>query len=276
MSLTYSCGSIEEMSKRLSIFKYNTYKILSVIKKESNKIVYHTEDRKKQQYICKVKYKDIITNTELDIYSKLKATPHKHVESIDRIIITNNFVVVVSKYIKGCNLALVIQNRSLVTPYSKIVSDILESIDHVNSLGIIHCDIKPDNIIITRGGDCVLIDFDSARIKDIQPQRSLSGTRFFLPPEISSEEMYSNAADIWSLGVLIVAILSPNKFIDKLKDKKHFFEDLELTSFDIPEKAKRLIEITLQINPKERGTVEEIRSLLNDNTTDPNIFIDNI
>lgn len=75
---------------------------------------------------------------------------------------------------------------------------------YIHSKGIIHRDIKPDNVLLDSEGHIHLADFNVA--SDFTPGKPLtskSGTLAYLAPEVYKGTGYSCGADWWSLGVLM-------------------------------------------------------------------------
>jgi len=85
----------------------------------------------------------------------------------------------------------------------------LQGIQHLHSLSVLHLDIKADNVLYggPQGKTIKIADFGMASYsKDVNEQR-LRGTRVYMAPEMLAKEGYSSPADIWSFGVLCYAIL---------------------------------------------------------------------
>ena len=95
--------------------------------------------------------------------------------------------------------------------------DICTALEVCSKKGIIHRDIKPDNIFVDEYGKFKLGDFGVAR----QLERSLNGmsrkgTYSYMAPEVYREEHYDGRADIYSLGMVMYKLLNNNRdpFID--------------------------------------------------------------
>lgn len=93
-----------------------------------------------------------------------------------------------------------------------IIKQILEAIKQVHSLGIIHCDIKPENILVKIKVDkeksdisVKLTDFGSARLKKASIYSQVQSL-FYRAPEVILGIPYTEAIDIWSIGLVTVEL----------------------------------------------------------------------
>jgi len=85
---------------------------------------------------------------------------------------------------------------------------ILEALRNIHGAGIVHRDIKPDNIIIDSNGYPKLADFGIAELADNINPGSQFGTLSYMAPEIIFEHPYSYTADYYSLGVLLLLMVT--------------------------------------------------------------------
>lgn len=86
--------------------------------------------------------------------------------------------------------------------------DVLEGICAAHAAGIVHHDIKPDNIALTDDGRAVLIDFGIATIDNDNsphPAGMLSGTPAYIAPERAAGDGFCPESDLWSLGATLYA-----------------------------------------------------------------------
>ncbi len=108
--------------------------------------------------------------------------------------------------------------------YEKCVLEIghriASALAHAHSLGILHCDLKPANILLDQDGQPRLLDFNVAmRIEYEASQEALGGTLPYMSPEqrraMTSHELVDHRSDIYSLGVVLCELLTgklPNQW----------------------------------------------------------------
>ncbi len=120
---------------------------------------------------------------------------------------------IVMEYIDGVTLT---HYLSQSTPSSKqrkhILNNILDGIDYLHHKGVLHNDIKPDNIIINKLGYARIIDFGLSSSYDSIYSGVIGGSEGYSAPEILNGSGHAGApSDIYSLG-LIIRELSPKKY----------------------------------------------------------------
>ena len=96
-----------------------------------------------------------------------------------------------------------------------ILAQIADALDHIHKRGIVHGDVKADNILVTDESEgprrrriARLLDFGLARRPDHAPEDQISGSPHYLAPERAAGGAPSVAADIYALGVLGYTMLS--------------------------------------------------------------------
>ncbi|KAJ8376527.1 hypothetical protein SKAU_G00071070 [Synaphobranchus kaupii] len=94
----------------------------------------------------------------------------------------------------------------------RLMRQILEGVAFLHSSDVVHLDLKPQNILLTREdplGDIKIVDFGLSRmVNSNQELREIMGTPEYVAPEILNYEPISTATDMWSIGVLAYVMLT--------------------------------------------------------------------
>ena len=94
----------------------------------------------------------------------------------------------------------------------KLGLDICTALEVCERNNIVHRDIKPDNIFISRFGEYKLGDFGIARkLEATQANLSRKGTLNYMAPEVYKSESYGSNVDIYSLGLVLYTLLNNNR-----------------------------------------------------------------
>ena len=107
--------------------------------------------------------------------------------------------------INGRSLAAIIQTQGPFSPdeAALICRDVCRALAAVHAGGVVHRDIKAQNVIRERGGRIVLMDFGAGRLVDIIESAALAGTPLYLAPEVLDGGTPTPQSDLYSVGVLL-------------------------------------------------------------------------
>ena len=145
----------------------------------------------------------------------------------------------------------------------KILKSITNAISYLHCKQITHRDIKLDNIMIDSNLDSKLIDFGfSICSGSNQKLKLFCGTPSYMSPEIASRREYLGPpTDIWSLGVLLYAMIC-GSFPFKGLTESELYKKIIAGSLNIPssvsENAKTLIKKMLSSDPSKRPSANEV------------------
>lgn len=135
-----------------------------------------------------------------------------------------------------------------------IFQQIVSAVAHIHSLGIVHRDLKDENVIIDNNRFVKLIDFGSAAYTRQGPFDVFVGTVDYAAPEILFGEPYEGRAqDNWALGILLYTIM----FCET-----PFRSPQDIMNASLPQNmlclGKSLIDKLLKKNPHERASAAEV------------------
>lgn len=117
------------------------------------------------------------------------------------------------EYVEGQNLKQLIRREAPVPPEQavKIAAQVCEALEFAHGHGIIHRDIKPQNILLTRDGQVKVTDFGIARAVSsvtITHTGTVLGSVQYLSPEQARGSAVGHAADIYALGVVLYEMVT--------------------------------------------------------------------
>jgi serine/threonine protein kinase len=140
-----------------------------------------------------------------------------------------------------------------------ITREIAQALKYLHSEKVIHCDLKPANILLDRDGRIRLIDFATA-IAPWAPQLSKKfvGSSQYLAPEIWREERIDSAADLYSLGIIIYELVTGVLPFDGESHAelmwKHLSKEVVPPSFINPDLPLWLDQLLLDLLTKDAST----------------------
>ncbi len=139
---------------------------------------------------------------------------HPNIVNMYDVGFDQNLHYIVMEYVDGETLKEYItrHGRLSIDEAVKFTIAIAEGLEHAHTMGIVHCDIKPHNVIITRTGRVKVTDFGIARAMNatntVMYTNSILGSAHYLSPEQASGKPVDGNTDIYSLGVVLYEMLT--------------------------------------------------------------------
>jgi serine/threonine-protein kinase len=138
---------------------------------------------------------------------------HPHIAALYDFQEIGGQLCIFMEYVDGTSLEDVVNARSLaVEDALGIFASIVEAVGFIHSHGIVHRDIKSQNVKLTANGKPKLLDFgiakDSSAAHGLTQTGGVIGTPHYLAPEQLDGKPATSQADIWALGVLLYEMLT--------------------------------------------------------------------
>jgi len=171
---------------------------------------------------------------------------------------------IVMEYVPGKDLKQIIIEIGALPIYqaTRLIVQACAGIGYAHRAGLVHCDIKPHNMLITPDNRLKVTDFGIARalasVKHDEQTQAIWGSPAYFSPEQAAGKAPSPASDVYSLGVVLFEVLTGQlPFTDPSPQELallHRFEDPPLPRDINPEISPELEKIILKVLSKEPTT----------------------
>jgi serine/threonine protein kinase len=157
----------------------------------------------------------------------------------------------------------------------EIGADLCEALDHAHSRGVVHRDIKPQNVLVTEDGEprAKLMDFGVARLTDataLTAPGGVVGTLAYMAPEQAEGDEAGPEADVYSLALTLYecwAGENPNRRATPAATARAIgsrARPLRRIRPDLPRELSQTVDECLEPRPRQRPTLESLGAALED------------
>ena len=139
---------------------------------------------------------------------------HPNIVKVYDVSVTDKLQYIVMEYVDGITLKEYLKQRGGALTWKEVVhfaTQVLSALQHAHSKGIIHRDVKPQNIMLLADGSIKMMDFGIARFSRAQSQTvsdKAIGSVHYISPEQAKGERTDARTDIYSVGVMLYEMLS--------------------------------------------------------------------
>ena len=195
------------------------YEILQILGHGGMGAVYKARDREVDRVIAlKVIRPDLAGNSSiLDRFKQelvlSRQVTHRNVVRIYDLGEADGVKFITMEYIEGSDLRSLIQERKAFPPEEaiEIMLQICRALEAAHAVGVIHRDLKPQNIMRDRQGRIVVMDFGLARLMEsegLTQTGALVGTMEYMSPEQALGSLLDQRSDIFTAGLILYELLT--------------------------------------------------------------------
>ena len=189
---------------------------------------------------------------------------HPNIVSIYDVENEGEFYYLILEYVEGMTLKdYMIKNpRIPIETIVHIAKQIAAGLSHAHQNGIIHRDIKPQNILMNENLTCKITDFGIARAygdTTLTQTNQMLGTVYYLSPEQAHGNVATAQSDIYSLGILIFEMITgqipfkgESAVAIALKHLQEELPDIDKYRENVPQSVKNIVLQATMKNPNER------------------------
>lgn len=193
----------------------------------------------------------------------LKGLRHPLVVNFMGVARRNGDFYIVTEWVDGGNLRTLTKDKNDTFTWSNKVSiarDIAVAMAFLHGRGIIHRDLKADNLLITKSGQVKLCDFGFARARNTG-YMTLAGTEEYMAPEVILGMEYDEKVDVYSYGVVLLELIS--RKVPPVRGPAFAFdfspEQLQATiPADCPQRLEDLVLRCINYKPGMRPAFKDI------------------
>ena len=188
---------------------------------------------------------------------------HPHLVQLYNLLETSEYIFLIMEYLSGGELYDYIVAKKKLTEVEAYLFfiQIKSAIEYLHSINIVHRDLKPENLLLSDSKKTLkLVDFGLGRFFDKGARiETACGSPCYAPPEMLSQKKYDPIkADIWSLGIVLFAMVAGYLPFDD-ENTEVLYQKIVNGKFKLPHGlSKELVDLLsriININPEKRSSL---------------------
>lgn len=189
----------------------------------------------------------------------LTSVRHPFIVTLYYTFQTSSKLYMIMDFINGGHLFFQLYEEGLFSEETArfFTAEMVLAVGHLHSLGFVHRDMKPENVLLGADGHLKVTDFGLAKcnMTDEPRTNSMCGTIEYMAPEVVAGKGHGKAVDWWSIGILLYEMLvgmPPFKSKNKATLKKKILSEKVKLPMHVTSEAHSFIKGLLQRDPTKR------------------------
>jgi serine/threonine protein kinase len=204
----------------------------------------------------------------------LKSLSHPNIVQLYETLEDQSTIYLIMELVKGSDLFDISDILGTLRPSTvlALITPLLNALCYLHSRGIVHHDIKPENIIVDYSQNTLkLTDFGSAKVSSKSNEGAVGGTLNYMAPEVlmnmrGARNVCDKAVDVWSIGIITYLLISGIHPFDSGKTHENMLNRIISGKFEftgpvwdkVSKECKDFIKRCLVVDPKKRASVADL------------------
>lgn len=196
---------------------------------------------------------------------------HPHLVRVHDLVAEGNQLAIVMDLVDGEDLRSLLRRRAVGrAPGLRLLAEVAAALAAVHQAGVVHRDVKPENVLVTPGsrGQARLTDFGLAKAMDsptLTRQGQVLGTPAYLAPELVAGRPAVPPADVYALGIMLYELLAGRRPFDESSTemvRRAHLEQAPTRPAGLPAPLWGLVAACLHKDPARRPTAGRVAQAL--------------
>lgn len=239
----------------------NRYRLLEPVGEGGTGVVYKAEDTLLGMSVAvKILFANLTCDESALFTLKDEARiamqlSHKHIVRLHNLQRTGDHYFLVMEYVDGQTWRdiLDLYGKLPLESVIKVVSVCSDALSYAHRHGVIHKDLKPENMLLTHDGILKIIDFGIACIANKQKKTNrIEGTPTYMSPEQIRGEIVDVRTDVYTFGLIVYELIAGQSVFPYNVNPDDIVEIGQTELLDLPEGIRPIVEKAIAPDPEDR------------------------